>query len=212
MANAFTGLSLKDTAVDTGSKGQSCAPWVSASSGKTLFQMSWGAQWSLIPACREYTPTNRCLQPQDGDSCNWLHLACKVSPQVGRGWSHTEKDVSVGMTFSKAMVSKRVVATQGGGTVRELGRHRREPWKGAEVWLVLTPLALATLATLLNLRKVNYKAGNVIRKDLLGTQLPVHPDAWTLIFMFGISFPQSQFLVYIVLEGEGKHKNKAILC
>lgn len=56
--------------------------------------------------------------------------------------------------------------------------------QGAEVWLVLTPPSLATLATLLNLRRVNYKAGNVIRKDLLGTQLPAHPDMRTLIFMF----------------------------
>lgn len=125
IANGFKGLGLKDTAVDTGIRED--VPWGSASSRKALFQMSWGAQWSLIPACREYTPTNRCLQPQDGDSCNWLHLACKVSPQVGRGRSHTEKDVSVGMTFSKATVSKRVVATQGGGAVLELRRHQREP-------------------------------------------------------------------------------------
>lgn len=54
-------------------------------------------------------------------------LASKVLPQVGRGWSHTEKDVSVGMTLSKAMVSESVVVIQGGGTVGELWSHRREP-------------------------------------------------------------------------------------
>lgn len=70
---------------------------------------------------------------------------------------------------------------------RSCARAQKAPGgalKGAEVWLVLTLLALATLATLRNLSRVNYKAGNVIRKDLLGTQLPAHPDAWTLIFMF----------------------------
>lgn len=85
--------------------------------------MSPRVQGSPIPVLmtsREYTPTKRCLQPQDGDSCNWLRLAYKVSPQVGRGQSHTEKDVSVGMTLSEAMVSKWVVATEGGGTVRAL--------------------------------------------------------------------------------------------
>ena len=86
-----------------------------------------GAQGSVIPALmtsREYTPTKSCLQPQDGDSCNWLRLASKVSPQIGRGRSYTEKDVSVGMTLSGTMVSKWVVATQGGGPAREPWSHQ----------------------------------------------------------------------------------------
>lgn len=44
--------------------------------------------------------------------------------------------------------------------------------KGAEVWFPLTPPALATLSTLLNLRRVSYKAGKVAGKDLWGHRFP----------------------------------------
>lgn len=115
--------------------------------------------------------------------------------------THRE-NVSVGMTLSNAIVSW-VVATQGGGTTWQCWSCWEGALKRPEVWFVLTPSALATLATLLNLRRVNYKAGNVTRRDLLGTRLPIpRLDVLTLIFMSWISPEQSQFRVSMLPEGE----------
>lgn len=126
-------------------------PGVSASS-RTLFQMSWGAQWSLSPAptaSREYTPTSRCLQPQDGDSCNCLHLASKVSPQVWqRPVTHTE-----GRVCGHDPLQSHGLMGGGDSGWKDHVRALQSPG-GPEVGFVLTPLALATL---LNLRRVAWR-------------------------------------------------------
>lgn len=84
--------------------------------------------------------------------------------------------------------------------------------KGPEVWFVLTPPALATLATLLNLRRVSYKAGNATRKDLLGTELPVPcPDVWALTVMSWVSSERYQFWSPLCQKERISIKNKAIL-
>lgn len=96
-------------------------PRVSASS-RMLFQMSWGVQWSLSPsptASREYTPQADAFSHRMGTPVIAYIWHPRSHHKVGRDQSHTEKDVSVGMTPSKAVVSW-VEVTQGGRTTWEL--------------------------------------------------------------------------------------------
>lgn len=99
-----------------------------------------GGQWSLTPApmaSMEYSPPHGGLQPQDGDSCNWLHLASKVSPQVGRRCvTHRERHVC-----GHDLLPSHGLRAGGGGDSRQgiMWSCWRKPWKGLRFGLCSHP-------------------------------------------------------------------------
>lgn len=179
VTNGFSHLRMKEAVVDTGRRGGHHSPrWVPApglcprcpGEPSGLYPQLWPHPGNALPqadafSCRTGTPVMAYI---------WHP---RSHHKVGRGQSHTEKDVSVGMTLSKAMVSW--VGLRGEGP-----RETLQSPGGPEVGFVLTPSALATL---LNLRRVAWRLEMLQGKTCWGAAWTREP--WSLCSESPLSKP-----------------------